>query len=57
MIPLTQHDRDALAEAAALVLDVQRRHTLDLSGQTIIAASVAVHDIQRFGWLLEGTSR
>ncbi len=55
MIPLTQHDRAALAEAAALVEDVRRRHAMDLSGVSIVAASQAVMDIQRFERLLGGT--
>jgi len=53
---LPDHDRAALVEAAALILDVQRRHPLDLSGPIIIAASVAVQDIERFRRMLEAVS-
>lgn len=54
--PLSEHDRAALTEAAALILDVERRHLLDLSGPIIIAASQAVQDIERFGRMLEAVS-
>lgn len=50
---LTEHDRSALLEAAALIKDVQGRHPLQLSGPIITAASLAVHDIELFGRLLE----
>ena len=53
---LTQHDRAALLEAAALIQDVQSRHPLQLSGPIITAASLAVHDIELFGRLLEETA-
>lgn len=53
---LPDHDRAALAEATALIRDVEHRHPLDLSGPIITAASVAVQDIARLGRMLEAVT-
>lgn len=50
---LPAHDRAALAEAVDLIHDVEKRHTLELSGAAISTASLAVLDIERFRRMLE----
>lgn len=50
---LTEHDKNALAEAAALVHDVVQRHLSELSGQAITVELHIKHDIETFGKLLD----
>lgn len=43
---LTQHDRDALAEAIALIQDVIARHPLEYTAVIGVHVQAAVHDIE-----------
>jgi hypothetical protein len=43
---LTQHDRDALAEAVALIQDVIARHPLEYTAVIGVHVHAAVHDIE-----------
>ncbi len=44
--PLTDNDRAALREAAALAKDVVDRHPAELTGQIMVALQALIHDVE-----------
>jgi hypothetical protein len=52
--PLTENDRAALHEAAALAKDVVNRHPLELTGQIMVVLQALIHDVDHLTRLMDG---
>lgn len=52
--PLTENDRAALHEAAALAKDVVDRHPAELTGPIMVCLQALVHDVDVLTRLLGG---
>ena len=53
--PLSDNDKAALHEAAALARDVVNRHPAELTGPIMVALQALVHDVDVLTRLLGGT--